>query len=246
MKNLEKILIDVGFSQKAAPLYLAALELGETTVKDLAKRAGIKRTTIYYLLEALKSWGALIETKRKKKTYYIAEKPATLLRLAKERVRDFEESINFFEEKYHSAYRRPRVYFLYGPQGFKQIWNKIFESSEKEYRIITQGEGLLDFVKEKYLLDEIIKRKKALAISSKQLISDSPYARKIISKDSQENRQSKLLPSIYKLPFTEIICKEFAAFISQRYEDMLMIIESESYARTRRSIFDILWNSLQG
>ena len=55
MKNLQKILHNVGFSDKAALLYLAALELGEATVKELAKRAKVKRTTVYYLLEELTS-----------------------------------------------------------------------------------------------------------------------------------------------------------------------------------------------
>jgi len=124
------------------------------------------------------------------------------------------------------------------------MWNKIFESPEKEYRIITQGENLLEFVKEKYIIEEIIKRKKELAISSKQLISDSLYARKILSRDVQENRKSKILPIFYKLPYTQIICKEFVAIISPRRENMLMIIESDSYAQTQRSIFEIIWNSI--
>lgn len=244
MDNLKKILEDIGFSEKTALVYLAALELGEATIQELARRARLKRTTIYYLLEDLKTRGALMETRRKKKTFYIAEKPSVLLRLTKERLRDFEEALPAFEEKHHSALRRPRVYFLFGQAGFKQIWEKIFASSEKEYRIITQGESMLEFAKEKYIVEEIIKRKKQLSVSSKQLISDSPYARKIIAKDLQENRRSKLLPPAYKLPFTQIICKEFVAFISPHYENMLMIVESESYARTQRSIFEILWSKM--
>lgn len=245
MKNLEKTLQDVGMSDKSAHVYLAALELGEATVQKLSKRANIKRTTIYYLLEELKSWGALIETKRHKKTFFIAEKPATILRLARERFRDLEESMPLLEARYNSAFQRPRVYFLYGPQGFKQIWDKIFASSEKEYCIITRGENLLDFVREKYILEEIIKQKKRLAISSRQLIPDSTYARKIVSKDSQENRRSKIIPPAFKFPFTQIICKEFVAYISPRYEDMLMIVEGDSYAQTQKSIFEVMWTLLK-
>jgi sugar-specific transcriptional regulator TrmB len=45
-----KLIQNMGFSDKAAKVYLAALELGESTVQTLAKKSGLKRTTIYYVL----------------------------------------------------------------------------------------------------------------------------------------------------------------------------------------------------
>ena len=62
------------------------------------------------------------------------------------------------------------------------------KTKTKEYRIITQGENFLDYVKEKYIVDEIIAKKRRLSVLSKQLISDSAYARKIMAKDTKENR----------------------------------------------------------
>lgn len=242
--NLITILQNAGLSDKASRVYLAALELGEATVQQLAKTAGLKRTTIYYTLEELMRLGAVAETKRNKKTYYIAEAPAGLLKAARKRVADFEENLDELQEKKNSIYKVPRVYFLYGPQGFKKIWDMIFESGEKEYRIITQGENFLDFVKEKYILDEIIQKKKKLKIFSKQLISDSAYAKTIIAKDARENRESKLLPPVYKLPFTELITDRFVALISPRFENMLLVIENTSFAKTRKSLFEVIWNSV--
>ena len=102
----------------------------------------------------------------------------------------------------------------------------------------------LGYVRERYILDEIIAAKRIRGIKSRQLITDSPYARKIVLKDMSENRVSKLLPSRYPLLFTQIVCKDFVAFVSPRVEDVLMIIESESLAQTRRIFFEILWQSL--
>ena len=49
MKNtLQKDLLEAGLSENEAGIYLAALELGETTVSRLSKKAGIKRLSAEY------------------------------------------------------------------------------------------------------------------------------------------------------------------------------------------------------
>ncbi len=239
------ILIEkIGLSSKAAKVYLAALELGESTVQTLAQKSSLKRTTIYYVLNELIDQGALIATKRNKKTYYLAEAPRSLLKRAREKLWDVENEITELEARQHAVYNKPRIYFLYGPSGFKQIWDKIFDSKTRDYRIITDGASFLDFVREKYILDDIIKRKRELNISSRQIIVDSPYAKEITAKDTRENRQSKFLPASCKLPFTEVITDTFVAFISPRWDDTLFVVENIEFAKTRKNLFETTWARL--
>jgi sugar-specific transcriptional regulator TrmB len=243
--NALQLIKNLGLSDKAAKVYLASLELGEATVQQLAATSGLKRTTLYYVLGELEDAGALVETKRNKKSYFLPETPKNLLKRVKEKVWDTESSLETLEEKMHSVFKRPRVYFLYGPSGFKKIWDMIFASPDREFRIITEGSNFLDFVREKYILDYIISTKKKLNIFSRQLIQDSPYARKIVAKDRQENRISKIMSSRHPLPFTEIISKDFVAFISPRHENTLFVVENDHFAQTRRSLFEITWESIK-
>ena len=245
MADLVEIIRNLGFSTKAAKIYLAALELGEASVQQLAEKARLKRTTLYYVLDELVEAGALICTKTEKKVYYVPEQPATLLKNAREKISNFEDSLKLLEDKAARINKKPRVYFLYGIAGFRQVWDMILNTKEREYRIITGGENFLDYVREKYILDEIIAKKKKLGVLSKQLITSSAYAKQVVAKDARENRVSKLLPPIYKLPFTEIITESLAAFISPRFNNMIFIVEDDSFARTRRSMFEILWYSIQ-
>ncbi|MEK7118457.1 MAG: helix-turn-helix domain-containing protein, partial [Patescibacteria group bacterium] len=136
-----EILKNIGLSEKAARVYLASLELGETSVQKLAERAGLKRTTVYYVLEELISFGALIETKQNKKIAYIPTEPTHLLRRAKEHLNDFEAALDIFEERKHAIYTKPQILLFYGPAGFKEIWDMIFSSKEKEFRIITPAQS---------------------------------------------------------------------------------------------------------
>ncbi len=243
MTDLVATIQNLGLTTKAAKIYLAALELGEASVQQLAGKSRLKRTTLYYVLDELAEAGALIRVQAGKKTYYVAEQPATLLKNAREKISDFEESLKLLEDKAGRMNRKPRVYFLYGSAGFKQAWDMILNTKEKAYRIITGGENFLDYVKEKYIVDEIIAKKKKLGILSKQLIAASAYARQIVAKDGRENRISKLLPPICKLPFTEIITESIVAFISPRFNNMILIVENDDFSKTRKSIFEILWQS---
>lgn len=235
---------NLGLSDKAAALYLACLELGEATIQQLSGVAEVKRTSVYYVINELIEAGALFETKRNKKVFYIPETPRNLLKAARNRLLDVEDAIDELEEKRHAIFKKPRVYFLYGPQGFKHVWDMIFASPSKEFRIITEGVNFLDFVKEKYILEDIIKKKRELGIKSKQLIVDSPYARSIVKKDLAENRQSKIVSDRHPLPFTEVISEDFVAFISPRWDNTLFVIENREFAKTRRSMFEITWEKL--
>lgn len=239
-----EIIKNLGLTTKGAKIYLAALELGEASVQQLAKKARIKRTTLYYILDELIEAGALISTKTGKKMYYVPEQPGMLLNNVKEKISNFEESLKLLEDTAGHIYKKPRVYFLYGSAGFKQAWDLILHTKEKEYRIITEGENFLGYVKEKYIVDEIIAKKKRLGVLSRQLITASAYAKRIIAKDSQENRVSKLLPTQCKLPFTEIITESIVAFISPRFNNMIFVVENDSFARTRKSIFESLWQAI--
>lgn len=235
---------NIGLSAKAAKVYIAALKLGEASVQGLARRARVKRTTVYSLLDELTGLGALLRTKRGKKFYYLAEEPRMLLKRAREQLAEFEEGLPEIEECKHAVGRRPRVFFLYGPAGFKQAWDIILSSSEEEFLITTPAESFLNFVGEKYILDDIIKTKRKLGLHSRQLITDSPYARKLVAKDFAEGRTSKFLPSRYPLPFTEIVSSEFVVLLAPRQDNFIMVIESESFAKTRRNLFEILWDAL--
>lgn len=244
METLIKTLTYAGLTEKAARTYVACLSMGEATIQDIARVSGLKRTSVYYVIRELTESGAAVETKRGKHTYYIAEDPHKLLKNARERISALESELPDLNELKHAAYRKPRLYFLYGPAGFKKIWDMIFSSREKEFLIITEGFNFLDFVREKYILNDIIKRKKKLGVRSRQLITETPYGKKIVAKDALENRLSKLLPSGFRLPFTTVITREFVAFISPRWDDLLFVVENEAFADTHRAHFELLWKHL--
>src|SRR5579872_4050022 len=135
-ENFMEILKKIGLSEKAAKIYLAALENGESTIQQLAKTSGLKRTTIYYVIAELLETGALIEARHKKKIYYLAEPPQAMLRRTKENIQEFEEFLPALEQRRFLKEKRVDALFLRGASGFKQIWEKIFNQEKKNTKLL--------------------------------------------------------------------------------------------------------------
>jgi sugar-specific transcriptional regulator TrmB len=243
-KDLLSGLRALGLSTKAARVYMANLALGETTVLELSKASGVARTSIYYTLDELKEKGMIIETQRGKKTYYMYVEPESVLKEARQRIVSLDEILPELEEMKWAENRKPRIEFYFGPAGFKEVWMKVLKTEEDTFSIITAADHFSSYVKEKYILEDIIAEKKQRKKKSRQIIADSKDARNIVIKDDKENRTSKLLPPEYPLAFTEIITSEFVAFISRRNENIIFTIDQKAFAETRQSAFNALWDEL--
>ena len=241
--KLTKTLTDLGLEPKQAAVYGALLELGEATVVDISKKTKISRTNLYYILDGLKSLGFVYQTTTKKKTVYLAENPKDFLDKFRNRVEKFAENIEKLKEV-KKVSSKPRIFYFDGAEGFKQVWDFLFKSGVKEYLITADPEEMLGFVKKGYITGKIIEEKVRLGIKSRQLVASSLYSKEVVAKDLEENRVSRILPHIYKIPFTKIIFDNRVACISPMIENFMFIIESEAFAKTERSVFEALWNSL--
>ena len=74
-KELPTTLHTLGFSTKEATVYVALLELGTGTVTQIARKAGINRTTGYDILDSLAAKGIVNVTGKEPKQEYAAEPP---------------------------------------------------------------------------------------------------------------------------------------------------------------------------
>ena len=62
--KLVNTLINMGLSENESDVYLTALSLGPCKVSDIARNSGIKRTTVYSVMEALKKIGLIVIEQR--------------------------------------------------------------------------------------------------------------------------------------------------------------------------------------
>src|SRR3989344_5674300 len=66
----KQVLKEFKFSEKEAEVYLVLLEIGSSVVSDIAKKAGINRSTTYVILDSLAKRGLVNTVERRGgKTY---------------------------------------------------------------------------------------------------------------------------------------------------------------------------------
>jgi sugar-specific transcriptional regulator TrmB len=104
-KEIIKKLVNFGFTQSMAQLYLAGIKGGRLLLAQLARKAKIKRTTAYYIMGELIRRKFFRLNKINKRKYYISLSPEDLLKLAREKERIVKtlmpllNSVKYMDEK---------------------------------------------------------------------------------------------------------------------------------------------------
>lgn len=242
-KKYLPFLMIMGLKTRPASVYLAVLKLKDAGVQEISEKAGVKRTTVYTIASDLETRGFIYRRKNKNNISFGAYTPKVIIERLKNGVGVFEKNFEDLPRLEHKVSPKTKILVFENTEGFKKIWETLFRSGVKEYLIITDPREMLGFVEKGYITGKIIKEKNWLGIKSRQIIASSEYAKEIVAKDAKENRISKILPHIYKLPFTVIIFGGFTALISPLLENTILLIESKDFAKTQRSIFEALWES---
>ena len=154
MDDVKLALADLGLAAKEADTYLAMLELGPASVQDIAKKAGINRTTTYVMIEGLKKHGLVSTFERGKKTVFSAENPEQLLDiLTKEsnvinaKKSKLEASLPRLLAIFNTIEDKPKVRFLEGEAPMREIMNDIGMSREEVWEMYAVDEHLIEVIK---------------------------------------------------------------------------------------------------
>jgi sugar-specific transcriptional regulator TrmB len=140
MDNLKNTLINnLNFSEKKALIYLTLLELGEAVVVDIAKKANLKRTTVYNILPELIQEGFVKTTKKNKTKYFFVEDPKQLKVDAEERLNNIEKIVPELQSLQSVLPYNPKITFLEGMGGMKDLYEDIIKS-------VKPGDEILSFI----------------------------------------------------------------------------------------------------
>ncbi len=77
--QIQKVIEQLGYSSKEAKVYLAALELGECRISDIAERVKLPRTSAQIIIDKLHEDGLVNFYVMRRYKYWVAENPTHLL-----------------------------------------------------------------------------------------------------------------------------------------------------------------------
>jgi len=243
----------IGLSEKEARVYLAALELGEATVQEIAKKAGINRTTAYFHVEDLIKKGLISSIEKKKKRYFYASNPENLLRmidLKEKEISDLKKDLSSLIPELKTIYNlapyKPKVHFFEGIEGLKSIQEDILKNKFKEeFSLVNLDDAYKVFppspkdhrhkLKKKFLKEKVIRKiiytsKKGEILPKKEI--NPPVERKFINPQ--------------KFSFhTEIdIYGDKIALVSLKGKLIGVIIEDSELAQSLKVLFKLTWSCI--
>lgn len=244
--TLQEQLEKLGLNQKAAKTYLAALELGSVPVQEIAKKAGLSRTSVYPQIEELIKLGLITTVERGKKTFYSAEPPRRLDLLLRRQELDLNAKrdgllkiLPEFEAIYSTATEKPIVKFYEGKDGLASMREELLKNPRyQSFLSFTAMDdylaGLPDFEKEQS--DRRVEKNISLKIL--YTYSQGKYFWK-----TGKLREVRFLP-YEKFPFSSSISIAPAVgvqIIKHRNGYLGVLIESKELAQTMTAIFDLCW-----
>jgi sugar-specific transcriptional regulator TrmB len=133
--SLIKDLQNIGLSEKEARVYLAALELGQASVQQIAIKSGVIRATAYIILDSLLKKGMVSSFEQGKKTFFVASSPESLLANFAIKKKEIDEKEKFFNTLlpdlkliYNRQEDKPVIKFFEGKQGSLQCIQEFFSN----------------------------------------------------------------------------------------------------------------------
>lgn len=166
----------LGLKEKEVAIYLAALELGYSSVQKIAKQAGVSRPTAYEIINELLKKGLMRESKRKgltkgEKNLFSAESPDKLLGLLRVQKREIEEKerefiriISALRAKYYLT-GQSEIRSFEGAEGIKVLLDDFSQSQTDEIFVLTDSSSSLKDWQHRY--PEIKKRLGGLIVKER-------------------------------------------------------------------------------
>lgn len=238
-------LTNLGFADKEARVYVAALELGPATATQIARKAKINRTTVYDVLEDLATAGLVNLLGETKIQRYAAESPKKVIAYLENKIKKAQDNLQQAHAlipqllSVYNTKAKPRVRYYEGTEGVREAFEDTLTSSET-IRVYAVGEDMFNALSEEYFRDYFKRRVKA-GIATRVIAPDTQESRAVVKNDTAEMRASILVPADRFYFSTETNIYDNKIMIASWREKFAVIIESAKIADGYKKTFELAW-----
>jgi sugar-specific transcriptional regulator TrmB len=249
--QIEVILKNFGLSEKEIAVYLALIELGPSSVRDISAKSSINRGTSYDILKSLIETGIVSYYNKESKQYFAAEPPEKLLSALEQKQQDLEEvkknieqSLPFIKTLFEKQGGKPSVKLYEGSKGIRQILEDVLETlsdaQEKQYYLYSSSTAQ---DRKSIYADMLDFSKKRIAKNIKVKIISLGEGGQLAGLD--ERKQMPTSNAAVKSTH-EIVYSGKVAYISldDKENPVGVVIQNEAIYQTQKTIFEFNWMKL--
>lgn len=226
---------------KEAKLYLAALELGQTDISRLAKKAGVKRTTAYLIASSLKERGLLNSFKKGKRPVFFAEDPRVLLDQIDERKTIIASFLPQLLSQANLIDKKPVIRFYEGEEGIREIYKDTLRFPGKEI-LAAYPEGSIHYSGVDYWDKFYTPKRLKLRIPIRNLYPDEAAMRKYQRTIVGQAQATKFVDKkLFNSEMEILIYGDRQVALISFGEEIGLIIESRKIHQGLRSLYETIW-----
>ena len=243
---LEKELQEIGLNEKEAKVYLASLELGQSTVQDIAKKAGVNRATAYFIIDALMKMGLMSSFHKGKKQYFVAADPDRLVEILEQEKNTIEKRKGNLQkllpqlQSLTKQTGRPVVRYYEGKEGIAAMVDEFLKTKKLTINMAYSVDAVQNVFSEKERNKWRSKRLER-SIQTKVIYT---YEKGILPEVPHSNRRRVPFD---KFPITSDIAvyddKIRLASLSDRLVGV--IIEDKEIAKSLKAVLDLAWEATE-
>ncbi|MBW2981519.1 hypothetical protein KY343_01435 [Candidatus Woesearchaeota archaeon] len=234
----EDVLRDLGLSINESKVYLALVELGQSTVGNISKKCKVHRTNVYDSLRKLESKEIVVGSEINGTKCFDAKDPNELISLLKRKEEQLKKVLPQFMLDYNLASKQANSTHIF--EGVKAIHDILEGFLNYNEPILVYGvpknapEILGDWLAPHH------KRRIAKKVLMKHIYNEDAKERvKFLNK--MEYTEAGYLPKEYNSPVSTEICGEEVIFVFWKTSPIVIHIKNKQIADYYKRYFDRLW-----
>jgi len=243
MIHFTKLLMQSGLSEKESAVYLASLEQGPTTVLKLARETGLKRATVYSVVDALVGQGLMRIDEVGLKRKFVAEDPSRLKAVAEKTLAAATGVVPDLQALYHKTGKDKLIKTYEGKAALVQVMHQLMDQARHgDYRYMIGGAvGWRDV--DPYEQEKFFTWRERIKLDAKLLFPDSDRAA-LHQQHAQRFRQEvKTLPKELELKSDITITPHMVVVEKITAPESAIVIEDADIIETYRALFLFMWNA---
>lgn len=214
---------------------MALLRLADSPAAQIAKEAGLKRTSVYHILENLVSMGLASAYAQRGVKRYAAENPMKLKSFFEQKTILAERLLPALQKEIEKKPSKVKIGFFEGQAALRGISEEALEAKEKKILTIGSSKTLLKYLGGKSGFGER-RRKSGIFMRSLRFQGDEPST-------NPRFNQVKFLPQNFEFPGYIIIFDDKVGVIIFEGNGYGFSVASPAFSKIMKSVFETLWQA---
>jgi HTH-type transcriptional regulator, sugar sensing transcriptional regulator len=243
---LERDLQDIGLNEKEAKVYLASLEIGQSVVQDIAKKASVNRATTYFVIEGLIKMGLMSSFHKGKKQYFVAADPDRLVDILNQEKNNIDKKKESLDKilpqltTFSKRHEGPVVKYYEGKDGIRTMIEELVKKSKGDVYMAYSVDAVNKIFSEKERSDARAKRiKKGLKTKAIYTYKDG------FLKSSADGERRKISINNFPLTCDIAIYDDYVRIASLGKRLVGIVIEDKDITNSLRSVFKLAWDAAE-